>query len=97
MLRETFPMKQTEVSIPDELVPALDAVAARLGRTRAEVVVHALESYLEDFEDISVAMERLNDPTEQPLDWYEVRNALLSSDKPGRHTRDRASGASRQV
>ena len=80
MLRETFPMKQTEVSIPDELVPALDAVAARLGRTRAEVVVHALESYLEDFEDVSVAMERLHDPTEQPLDWYEVKKIFHGSD-----------------
>ena len=80
MLRETFPMKQTEVSIPDELVPALDAVAARLGRTRVEVVVHALESYLEDFEDISVAMERLNDPSDEILDWDEVKKILHDSD-----------------
>ena len=97
MLRETFPMKQTDVSIPEELVPALDAVAARLGRTRAEVVVHALESYLEDFDDISVAMERLNDPSEQPLDWYEVRNALLNSDKSGGYTGHRKPSASREV
>ena len=40
----------------------------------------ALESYLEDFEDISVAMERLNDPSDEILDWDEVKKILHDSD-----------------
>ena len=68
-------MKKTDVSIPLELVQALDEVAARLGRTRSEVVCHALESYLEDFDDISVVMARQRDPSDKVLDWNEIRTS----------------------
>ncbi len=69
-------MARIEASVPDELIEALDAVAERLGRTRAEVIRHALESYLEDFDDISVVMSRLRDPSDQILDWNEVKGSL---------------------
>ena len=40
----------------------------------------ALEHYLEDFDDLSVAVERLRDPSDPVLDWDEVRHDLLGSD-----------------
>ena len=73
-------MSQITARVPDELVEALDAAAADLKRSRAELVRQALERYLEDFDDLTVAVERLRDPTDPVLDWDDVRNDLLGSD-----------------
>ena len=72
-------MIQITARVPDELAEALDAAAARLKRSRADVVRQALEQYIEDFDDLSVALERLQDPTDPVLDWDEVKRALLDS------------------
>ena len=73
-------MAQITARVPDELVEALDSAASTLKRSRAEVVRQALERYLEDFNDLSVALERLRDPSDPVLDWDEVRNGLLGQD-----------------
>ena len=73
-------MAQITARIPDEVIEALDAAAAALKRSRAEVIRQALESYLEDFDDLTVALERLRDPSDPVLDWDEVRRELLGSD-----------------
>ena len=70
---------QITVRLPDEQVAALDAVAKALKRSRAEVVCRAVEQHLEDFDDLSVVLERLCDPSDPVLDWDEVRRELLSS------------------
>ena len=71
---------QITVSVPDELVAALDAAAEELQHSRAEVVRQAVEQYLEDFDDLRVAEERLRDAADPVLDWSEVRRDLLGSD-----------------
>lgn len=68
---------QITVRLPDEQTAALDAAAAALKRSRAEIVRQAVEQYLEDFDDLSVAVERLRDPSDPVLDWDEVRNKVL--------------------
>ena len=73
-------MAQITAQIPDEVIEALDAAAAALNRSRAEVIRQALESYLEDFDDLTVAVERLQDPSDPVLDWNEVRRELLNPD-----------------
>ena len=73
-------MIQITARVPDELAEALDTAAARLKRNRADVIRQALEQYLEDFDDLSIALERLQDPTDPVLDWDEVKRALLDSD-----------------
>ena len=73
-------MTQITARVPDELVSALDAAAASLKRSRAEIVRQALERYLEDFDDLDVALERLRDPADPVLDWDRVRHELLGSD-----------------
>ena len=73
-------MSQITARLPDELVAALDRAARELNRSRAEVVRQAIERYLEDFVDITAALERLRDPTDPVLDWDEVRRGLLGSD-----------------
>ena len=73
-------MTQITARVPDELVEALDAAAAALKRSRADVVRQALERYLEDFDDLSVALERMRDPSDPVLDWDDVKRDLLGSD-----------------
>ncbi|MYC62523.1 MAG: ribbon-helix-helix protein, CopG family [Caldilineaceae bacterium SB0661_bin_34] len=71
---------QITVRLPDEQAVALGEAAAALKRSRAEVVRQAIEQYLEEFDDMSVAIERLCDPSDPVLDWDEVRRELLRSD-----------------
>ncbi len=73
-------MSQITARLPDEVVEALDAAAHRLQRSRAEIVRQAIEHYLEDLDDLSVAMDRIQDPADPVLDWDEVRRALLDHD-----------------
>ena len=73
-------MSQITARIPDELVSELDRAAAQLRRSRAEIVRQALEHYLEDFQDLSLAAQRLQDPSDPVLDWDEVRDAVVGKD-----------------
>ncbi len=73
-------MGQITARVSDELVEALDAAAAGLRRSRADIIRQALERYLEDYDDLDVALDRLRDPADPVLDWEQVRHELLSSD-----------------
>ena len=73
-------MAQITARVPDELAEALDAASTQLNRSRAEVIRQALERYLEDFSDLSVALDRLRDPSDPVLDWDEVRRDVLGPD-----------------
>ena len=73
-------MYQITVRLPDGLVKALDQAAAAIKRSRADIIRQALEQYLEDLDDLSVALERLHDPADPVLDWEQVRHELRNSD-----------------
>ena len=73
-------MTQITARVPDALAESLDAAATQLKRSRAEVIRQALENYVEDFDDLSVAAERLRDPSDPVLDWDEARRGLVGSD-----------------
>ena len=86
----TSVMTQITARLPDAVVEALDAAATALHRSRADIVRQAVERYLEDFDDLSVALERLRDPTDPVLDWKAVRNELLGPDQAERGQGPRA-------
>lgn len=73
-------MSQITARLPDALVAALDSAASTLNRSRAELVRQAVERYLEDFDDLAVALERLRDPSDPVLDWDQVKGELLGKD-----------------
>lgn len=73
-------MSQITARLPDEIVSSLDRAAHTLHRTRADIIRQAIEAYLEDFEDIGVALDRLRDPADELIDWQEARRALLAAD-----------------
>ena len=73
-------MPQITARLPDKVLGALDRAAQTLHRSRADVVRQAIEHYLEDFDDLSVAIERLRDPTDETVNWEDARRALLAED-----------------
>ncbi|MCY3884391.1 MAG: ribbon-helix-helix protein, CopG family [Gammaproteobacteria bacterium] len=79
MSRE-FVYRQISARILDSMVDAIDTAASKLRRSRAEVIRTALENFLEDFDDLSVALDRIRDPSDPVLDWEDVRRELLSTD-----------------
>jgi len=77
-------MPQITARVTDQLVADLDAAARRLKRPRSEVVRQAIAAYLDDHEDLRVALERLQDPSDPVLDWEEVRRELVGTDQEQR-------------
>jgi transposase len=73
-------MTQVSARLPAELVAHIDEAARRLNRSRAEIIRQAVEYYLDDVEDLRVAIERLQDPADPVLDWEDVRRDLLAED-----------------
>ena len=71
-------MSQITARLPDELVLLLDNAATVLHRTRADIVRQAIEYYLEDFEDLNLALQALRDPADAVLDWEAVKQDLLN-------------------
>ena len=72
--------QQVTARLPHPLVEALDSAATQLRRSRADIIRQAVECYIEDFDDLSVAVDRLRDPGDPVLDWDEVRRGLLDTD-----------------
>ena len=71
---------QVTARFPGGLVTGLDNAARQLSRSRAEILRQAVERYLEDFDDLSMAIERMRDPNDPVLDWEQVRDGLLNTD-----------------
>jgi RHH-type rel operon transcriptional repressor/antitoxin RelB len=72
-------MTEISANLPDTLVASLESVAAQLRHPKSEVVRQAIESYLEDFEDLTQAREVLQDDSDPALDWEGVKRDLLDS------------------
>ena len=71
------PVHRITVGLPESVVASLDNAARELNRSRSAVIREAIESYLEDCDDLTVAMERLHDPADPVLDWDQTRRRLL--------------------
>ena len=74
-------MTQVTARLPDDLVAKADLAAKQLNRSRAQLLQLALEYYLDDFEDLPVALDRLNDPADPALNWEQVKRELLDQDQ----------------
>ena len=74
-------MSQITARLSDETVKALDDAARTLRRSRADIIRQAIEIYIEDYLDLNAAVEALKDPTDEVLNWEEVRAALLDTDQ----------------
>ena len=68
--------KPISIRIPEELAKRLDDVATETERPRSYIIQKALESYLEDFADLQIALDRLHDKTDTVISSKELRESL---------------------
>ena len=64
------------VRIPQELADQVDGIAKETERSRSFIVQKALESYIEDYADLQVALDRLRDKTDPVVSSKELRKSL---------------------
>ncbi|OGP93259.1 MAG: DNA-binding protein [Deltaproteobacteria bacterium RBG_16_54_18] len=64
------------VRLPKGLAEQLDTVAKETERPRSYIIQKALESYIEDYADLQVALDRLHDKTDPVVSGKELRKSL---------------------
>jgi len=64
------------VRIPKGLANQLDSIAKETERPRSFIIQKALESYIEDFADLQIALDRLHDKGDEIISSNEMRKSL---------------------
>lgn len=72
-------MIKITVNTTEQLADALDTAAEDLEISRSALIHQALQRYLDDYHDLKLATERLQDPEDRVMNWHEVRKALLDT------------------
>lgn len=70
-------MKATvSIRLPEELTKNLDDIAKETERPRSFHIQKAIETYIEDFADLRIAIDRLRNPKEEVISSKELRKSL---------------------
>ena len=64
------------VRLPKVLAEQLDSIAKETERPRSYIIQKALESYIEDYADLQVALDRLHDKTDPVISGKTLRKSL---------------------
>ena len=64
------------VRIPKDLADQLDSIAKETERPRSFIIQKALESYIEDFADLQIALDRLHDKGDEIISSHKMRKSL---------------------
>jgi len=64
------------IRLPKALADQIDTIAKETERPRSYIIQKALESYIEDYADLQVALDRLHDKTDSVISGKELRKAL---------------------
>lgn len=64
------------IRLPDELAKQLDGIAKETERPRSYIIQKALESYIEDYADLQIALDRLHDKTDPIISSKELKKSL---------------------
>ncbi len=64
------------VRLPKSLADQLDGIAKETERPRSFIIQKALESYIEDFADLQIALDRLHDKSDAIISGKELRESL---------------------
>ena len=64
------------VRLPKDLADQLDSIAKETERPRSFIIQKALESYIEDFADLQIALDRLHDKSDAIISGKELRESL---------------------
>jgi RHH-type rel operon transcriptional repressor/antitoxin RelB len=64
------------IRLPKALADQIDSIAKETERPRSYIIQKALESYIEDYADLQVALDRLHDRTDPVVSPKDLRKAL---------------------
>jgi RHH-type rel operon transcriptional repressor/antitoxin RelB len=64
------------VRLPKNLASKLDNIAKETDRPRSYIIQKALESYIEDFADVQIALDRLHDRSDEVISSKDMRKSL---------------------
>ena len=64
------------VRLSKNLVSQLDSIAKETERSRSFIIQKALESYIEDFADLQIALDRLHNKGDEVISAKEMRKSL---------------------
>ena len=64
------------VRLPEALAEQLDDIAEETERPRSFIIQKALEAYIEDYADLQIALDRLNDRTDPVVSGKDLRKSL---------------------
>lgn len=64
------------IRLPKDLAEQLDSIAEDTERPRSYIIQKAIESYIEDYADLQVALDRLHDKTDQVISGKALRKSL---------------------
>ena len=64
------------VRLPKELADQLDSISKETERPRSFIIQKALESYIEDYADLQIALDRLHDKGDEIVSPGEMRKLL---------------------
>jgi len=64
------------IRLPKALADQIDSIAKETERPRSYIIQKALESYIEDYADLQVALDRLHDKTDPVISGKELRKDL---------------------
>lgn len=66
-------MRTQSLRLPDGLAARLDRLAAATRRSKTSFILEALERYLDEREDLEIALSRVRDPAAQWIEHAEVK------------------------
>ena len=64
------------IRLPKVLADQIDSIAKETERPRSFIIQKAVESYIEDYADLQVALDRLHDKTDPAISGKEFRKSL---------------------
>ena len=68
--------KAVSIRLPDDLAEQLDSIARDAERPRSFIIQKAIESYLEEYADLQVALDRMRDKSDAIISGDELRKSL---------------------
>lgn len=75
-IKRCFMNTVISVRLPKELFDQVDSIAKETERPRSYIIQKALESYIDDYADLQVALDRLHDKTDPVVSGKELRKSL---------------------
>ncbi len=64
------------IRIPDEVAKQIDEIAKETERSKSFIIQKAIESYIDDFSDLQIALDRLHDPKDEIISSKELKKSL---------------------